>query len=111
MKKRKQNVTVEQEGWRERMSRALDMPPDLLPGGSLVEIRGRCAVTVRGGGKILAYTPEELCIALGKGVLTIRGRRLVCTSYYLGAVGVEGQIDEVVFGDAPARGARKGGDT
>ena len=100
MKRKKQHSCGERGGLCERISRALDVPPDLLPGGSLVEIRGRYAMTVRGSGKILVYTPEELCMELGRGVLSIKGRRLVCTSYHPGALGVEGQIDEIVFGDA-----------
>ena len=96
-------------GWRERVSRALDMPPDLFPGGSLVEIRGRGEVTVRGVGKILAYTPEEICVALPRGILSVKGRGLICPSYSVGALGLEGQIDEVAFGDAVkcARGEGK----
>ena len=110
MKKKKRNVTVEceHEGWRERMSRALDIPPDLWPSGTLIEIRGRGAMTVRGNGKILVYTPEEVCVELGQGVVTVKGRRLVCTSYYLGALGIEGKIDEVTFGDAIICDAKRG---
>lgn len=96
-------------GWRERMSRALDMPPDLIGRGSLVEIRGRGMMTVRGNGKILVYTPNEIAVALHDGTLTVRGRRLVCTSYYVGALGIEGRIDEVVFGDAGSCSSRGGG--
>ncbi len=97
-------------GWRERMSRALDMPPDLIGRGSLVEIRGRGMMTVRGNGKILVYTPTEIAVALHDGVLTVHGRCLVCTSYYVGALGIEGKIDEVVFGDAvpcPSKGGER----
>ena len=108
MKKQKRNVTVEHEGWRERISRALDVPPDLLPGGSLLEIRGREAMTVRGSGKILVYTPEQVCVELGKGVLSVKGKRLVCTTYYLGALGIEGRIETVSFEDLPADRKRKG---
>ncbi len=106
MKKSKKNVTVthEREGWRERMNRVLDMPPDLWPHGTLIEIRGQEAMTVRGGGKILVYTPEEICVVLGQGVLSVKGRRLVCTSYYVGAIGIEGKIEGVSFGEnAPSR--------
>jgi len=109
MKQKKQNVSVEREDWRERVSRALDVPPDLLPGGSLLEIRGRQAMTVRGNGKILTYTPEEICVELSRGVLSVKGRRLVCTSYYFGALGIEGRIDAVVFEDA-MEGGKKGGE-
>ena len=97
MKQKKQEEGL---SFRERVSRALDLPPDLLPGGSLLEIRGRGEMTLRGGGKILLYTPEEICVALADGVLSVKGRCLVCTSYYVGALGIEGRIDEVVFGDA-----------
>ena len=99
MKKKKQNVTVEHEGegWRERMNRVLDIPPDLWPRGTLIEIRGQEAMTVRGGGRILVYTPERICLAFGKGVLSISGQRLACTSYYVGAIGIGGRIDAVRF--------------
>ena len=108
-KKRRCAEGEETVGWRERMSRALDMPPDLLAAGSLVEIRGRGAMTVRGNRKILVYTPDEISVELHDGVLTVKGHRLVCTSYYVGAIGIEGKIDEVVFGDAISCRSEGGG--
>ena len=107
--KRKQNTKIEGEGWRERVSRALDVPPDLLPGGSLLEVRGRGMMTVRGSGRILLYSPEEVCVELDHGVLSVKGRRLVCTSYHPGTLGVEGRIDEIVFGDAIVSGRKEEG--
>lgn len=106
MKKKKQNVSVmhEGEGWRERINRVLDIPPDLWPRGTLIEIRGQEAMTVRGGGKILVYTPERISIAFDKGVLSVRGHRLVCTSYCVGALGIEGKIERVIFGEDGAEG-------
>ena len=77
----------------------LDMPPDLFLGGSLIEIRGRGEMTVRGSGKILVYTPEQICVALADGMLSVKGQLLTCTSYYVGAIGIEGRIDEVSFGE------------
>ena len=99
MKKKRQNVTVmhEGEGWRERMNRVLDIPPDLWPRGTLIEMRGQESVTVRGGGRILVYRPEQISMEYDRGVLSIRGRRLVCTSYYVGAIGIEGKIECVCF--------------
>ena len=110
MKKNRRNEKLDGEamGWKEKMSRMLDVPPDLFPGGSVLEIRGRHAMTVRGNGKILVYTPEEVCVELGEGVLSVKGRRLICTSYYRGALGIEGKIDEVVFGDAIVCGTKGG---
>lgn len=82
---------------RERLCRGLDLPPDCLPGAGFLEIRGQNSMTVKGGGRILTYTPELIRIALEKGVLGIYGKRLSCTSYYVGAVGIDGLIERVCF--------------
>lgn len=82
---------------RERLCRRLDLVPDLFSGEGLVELRGRGSATVRGGGRILLYTPSEIRIAMGKYTLSIVGEELVCTSYYPGAVGVDGRIFGVRF--------------
>lgn len=87
---------------RERLCRSLDLSPDLLPGGCMIELRDRHLLTLRGGGKILRYTPEEVCVALRQGRLSVRGRRLCCISYYVGAVGIEGEIDSLTFEDTEA---------
>ena len=95
MEKRKRRET--EGNFRERFCRRWDLLPDLLSNEGLVELRGRCSATVRGGGKILLYTPEEIRIALPKCVLSLRGEELICTSYYQGAIGVEGKIFGVLF--------------
>ena len=82
---------------RERFCRRWDLLPDLLRNEGLVELRGQCSATVRGGGKILLYTPEEIRISLPSCVLSLRGEGLICTSYYQGAIGVEGRICGVFF--------------
>ena len=91
------NQPNENEGLRERLCRRLDLPPDLLSSDGLVELRGRGSVTVRGGGKILLYTPEKIRIAMPRCILSIVGERLVCTSYFQGAVRVDGRIGGVFF--------------
>ena len=93
----KDRASENKESVRERLTRRLDLPPDLFGGEGMVEIRGRGAVTVRGGGRILRYTPEEIRILLPRCVLSIRGEDLVCTSYYRGAVGIDGRIGGVTF--------------
>ena len=92
---------------RERLSRSLDIPPDLFVGGSLIEIRGQNAVSVRGGGRILCYTEEEIRIALRTCVISVRGKRLICTSYCRGAIGIDGQIESVCFCACEERGGER----
>ena len=99
MVKRKHPKTNDGEslGFREKLWRKLDIPPDCLGKEPLIEIRGRGEVTVRGCGKILVYTPEEIRLCLHDGYVSVVGSRLVCTSYYVGAVGIEGKIHGISF--------------
>ena len=97
---KKQTKREERGDWKERLCRKLDLPPDVFLGEGLVEIRGRNAVCIRGGGKILLYTPEEIRVALKRGCLRIEGKRLICTSYHAGAVGIDGLISRVSFEEA-----------
>ncbi len=94
---KKRARSEERGGWKERLCQRLDLPPDVFLGEGLVEIRGRYAVCVKGCGKILTYTPEEICVRMGQGCLRIEGKRLICTSYHAGAIGVDGMIDRVSF--------------
>ena len=96
-KKRRAEIrSGERAGLREKMVKGLDLPPDLL-GGGRIELRGRNELTVQGGGKILLYTPEEIRIGFEGGYLSVCGKRLVCISYYAGAVGIEGYIFGLSF--------------
>lgn len=85
---------------RERLCKSLDIPPDLFFGQSLLELRGRESMSIKGCGRILLYTPEEIRIALKKGCLRVCGKRLVCTSYHAGAVGIDGAIETIAFEEA-----------
>lgn len=80
---------------KERICSALDIVPDTLPGEGMVEIRGRNYVNIKGGGKIVLYTPERISVELGEGEVSVIGRRLVCTSYNTGYVRVDGYITSV----------------
>ncbi len=82
---------------RERVCEALDIVPDTLPGVATVEIRGQNYVSIREGGRILLYTPEKITVALPKGAVSVTGRRLVCTSYAVGTVRVDGYVTSVCF--------------
>ena len=67
----------------------LDLPPDILSGGMRAELRGRNLLTVQGCRRILTYTPTCIRLQMKDTVLAVRGRRLGCTSYLAGAVGVD----------------------
>ena len=83
----------------ERICKALELPSDVLAKKSSVEIHGRSLVKIFGGGAILLYSPSEMRVSLrdGSGAVSVRGVSLSCTSYNMGAVGIEGRICSVCF--------------
>lgn len=84
----------------ERLCRMLDVPADTLPFGYSIELQGRCLLKLRGGGKILLYTEEEIRIALPRSkkcALSVKGARLSCSSYNRGTLGIEGRIRSLSF--------------
>lgn len=81
----------------EWMAVHLDFPPDVWEGGLRLELRGRNALTVHGCRRILDYRPEEIRLAVKNAVLSVRGERLICTSYLAGAVSIDGRIDAMIF--------------
>lgn len=83
----------------QRICRALDIPTEILPSTPTVEIHGYGQVKISGGGAILLYSPCEIRIAhrTGEGYMSIRGEGLSCSSYNMGAVGIEGRIRSVSF--------------
>lgn len=84
----------------ERLCRLFDIPVDSLPHGYSLELQGRSLLKLRGGGRILLYTPEEIKVSLprAKGeLLSIKGARLSCASYNKGTLGIEGVISSLCF--------------
>lgn len=82
----------------------LDFPPDVWEGGMRLELRGRHALTVCGCRRILSYDPAEICLRLKGCTLTVRGARLICSSYLAGAVGIDGRVDALCFSDGDVPG-------
>lgn len=96
---RKRKCSSDRAGVRERLCRALDIPPNTLPSTADVLIRGRNSVYIENGGRILAYTPECIEVRLPKGSVRIDGKRLVCAAYRRGALRIDGHVLSVSFGE------------
>ena len=77
----------------------LDIPADLAGGGLRLDMRGRHTLMVHGCRKILDFTPCEVRLAVENSTLTVKGKRLICTAYLAGAVGIEGYVCAISFCD------------
>ena len=93
------NKDKNRESLAEKINKKLDISPDILPGGSLVSIRGRSSVSVSGSTGILLYTPTEIKLSLRRGTLSVCGCRLVCTSYNAEELSIDGKIESVSFSE------------
>lgn len=82
---------------RERVQRALDIPPDVIFRECMIEIRGRGLITVHGCERIARYLPNEIRIVTASGSVLIIGDSLICVSFSSGSVGIEGRVDCVSF--------------
>lgn len=82
----------------EKLCRLLDIPFEALAKGYAVEIEGQTKACIRGGGRIILYTPEEIKVELPRGnFVSIKGRALSCSSYNRGLLGIEGYICSVEY--------------
>ena len=95
----RKNRTKEKISFRERLCKSLDLHPDVLERDTLIEIRDRYRVTVRGSCRILSYSPTDVRLKTRKGELSISGKRLFCSSYYCNFVEIEGEINDLSFKD------------
>jgi sporulation protein YqfC len=94
MKKSKQK---RQGGLRERFCHSLDIHPDVLPAETLIELRGKSSVSIKGAGRVSVYTDTEIRLLSKNGDICVRGSNLLCSAYRRGAVTVDGKIESVSF--------------
>lgn len=98
-KRKSKETESEKPSFTEWLAVKLDIPADSLSGGLRLDMRGRNTLTVHGCVRILDFSPCEIRLALHDGTLTVGGKRLICTSYLAGAVGIDGYICSLCFGD------------
>lgn len=87
----------EGQSFSEKLCGCLDIPPDVLPHGTLVEIRGRTSVTLKGCGRVTEYGEGLICFAVRNGEICVCGKGLSCTAYRIGTAVVEGLVESIRF--------------
>ncbi len=60
-------------------------------------LHGERGATVYGCRRILCYSPERICLCVGKRHLFVRGTDLICTSFNAGCVSVEGRLEGIGY--------------
>ena len=93
----KKTADNEKRGFFEYLSVKTELPSDALCGEVRVEMRGRNLVFLSGCRRIIKYSAEEMILAVKGDLLSVKGTRLICSSYHGGTVSIEGSISSVSF--------------
>ena len=83
----------------EYLSVKAELPSDALTGDFRLEIRGRNTLFVHGCRRIIKYSTEEMILGTRDFRVRVGGERLICSSYHIGTVSIEGYINSVCFED------------
>lgn len=97
MSKETNKKTRERRGLVEYLALKTELPADALTGDFRIEIRGRNTLFMQGCRRIIKYAPDEMIMAAKGFEVSIKGRRLICTTYHDGTVTVDGFINGVDF--------------
>ncbi len=93
----KENKKEDKRSFLEYLAVKSDIGGDSLAGDLYMEMRGKNCLLVKGCRRILGYSPETVVLEIKKDKLTVKGKRLVCTSFHSGSVSVEGVILSLAF--------------
>jgi len=80
-----------------RLGSAMDLPEQLLPGYSHVELWQNRQAVIDGVKGVLSYSEDEVQLNLGVLVATFRGAQLTIRSYQMEQLTLAGAIAELHF--------------
>lgn len=82
--------------FKHRLANRFGISDDIVSAG-LIELRGRCEMTVGGCRKIEKYSDGEIILRLADCSVSIRGRALSCIAYFADTVGIRGYVNSIMF--------------
>lgn len=83
--------------WMQKLAEGIDLPNEALPGLPLVEIAGERRVLVENHGGVCQYGPEQICIRVKYGIVSVQGRELELARMSKEQLIISGRIDCVVL--------------
>lgn len=84
---------------KERIGENLDIPSDLLFGGSALEVRGRGEAYVCGCKRIVSFTEESIKLEMSDFNIIINGERLSCFTFCEGKIVIGGRVKSIEIED------------
>ena len=84
------------------ISKRLDLPPEILTGDPIAELKGRGELCVQCHRGITAYSGSCICIATRTGALRVSGEGLQVLRMDRERIVVRGRIDALRYGEGDA---------
>lgn len=79
--------------WMQKLAEGMELPAESMPGLPLVEIAGDRRVLVENHGGVCQYGPEQICVRVKYGIVSVRGRGLEIAKLSREQLVISGRID------------------
>lgn len=79
--------------WMRKLAEGMELPAESMPGLPLVEIAGDRRVLVENHGGVCQYGPEQICVRVKYGIVSVRGRGLEIAKLSREQLVISGRID------------------
>lgn len=79
--------------WMQKLAEGMELPAESMPGLPLVEIAGDRRVLVENHGGVCQYGPEQICVRVKYGIISVRGRGLEIAKLSREQLVISGRID------------------
>ena len=77
----------------QKLAEGMELPAESMPGLPLVEIAGDRRVLVENHGGVCQYGPEQICVRVKYGIVSVRGRGLEIAKLSREQLVISGRID------------------
>ena len=79
--------------WMQKLAEGMELPAESMPGLPLVELAGDRRVLVENHGGVCQYGPEQICVRVKYGIVSVRGRGLEIAKLSREQLVISGRID------------------
>lgn len=81
--------------WMQRLADHAELPEEILPGQTILELIGDRRVLIEGHGGVSVYSDEEICVKVKYGIAKIVGRNLKLSQMTVHKLIICGNISEI----------------
>lgn len=89
--------------WKQELLSALEVPDDLARKETIITLTGKNQAVIENYRSLLRYTEEEIVILTYRGIVVVRGKKLVIPCYTAEEMMIRGRFSEVILEQQEAK--------